>query len=94
MSQNALKLKIRADPLSPLGVTVSPGNEGPADPNDRAEKLETITVTNRTSWESLWRIVEYIGVDPPDEWTRAEFKFFGDIYQEFSWQEDVLKDRE
>jgi hypothetical protein len=81
-----------------IGVTVSPGDEGPSDSNDRHEELETITVRNRTSWESLWRIVEYIPVDWPGkpgltlQWTRAEFRFFGKIDQEISWQENVLDD--
>jgi hypothetical protein len=54
--------------------------------------LETITVKNPMHWESLWRIVEYVGVDPPESHTRAECRFFGTIYQEFSWQEDVLEE--
>jgi RHS repeat-associated protein len=80
------------------GVTISP-HEGPSGGNTPGwvdgltpsePELETITVYNDMSWTSLWRIVEVVGLEAPEEITRAEHHFFGTVHQSFRWQEDVL----
>jgi len=80
------------------GVTVSPGDDGPSDSNDRSQaEPETITVYNEMSWRSQWRILEKLDAgDAPmgESWTRAEFSFCGTTYQTFTWQENVLDEGE